>query len=129
MKPWQVTATTTSLVLGVVGVGLAITNPGPTIYQDYATEQLLIYLQENLCTSLPAQLQQFSEQCRTHGSTLINTARPQLRSLLEQNTKRENYLFFSIYRTHFSLPPAVPAYEFETLGIFNQFYIYQAQQQ
>ncbi|MGB0561075.1 MAG: DUF4359 domain-containing protein [Spirulinaceae cyanobacterium] len=129
MKPWQITATTTTLVLGVVGVGLAVTNPGPMSYQDYATEQLLVYLQENICTSLPSQLQQFSEQCRTQGSTLINTARPQLESILEQNTRRENYLFFSIYRTRFSLPPVVPAYEFETLGIFNQFYIYQAQQQ
>lgn len=129
MKPWQATTATVSVALGIVGIGLAVTNPNPRGYQDYATDRLTVYLKENLCSGLPSQLQQFSELCRTQGATLLDTARPQLQSILEQNTKRENYLFFSIYRTRFSLPPIVPAYEFETLAIFNQFYIYQAQKQ
>lgn len=128
MKPWQVTAGTTGLVAGIVGMGLAITNPGPQNYEDYAAEQLTTYLRGNICTDLPEQLQQFSEQCQFLGGTLLDTAQPQLRGVIAQNTKRENYLVFSIYRTRLSLATLVPTYEFETLGVFNQFYIYKAEQ-
>lgn len=125
MKLWQTAVTSAGIIIGVLGAGLAMTNPGRGAYENYAVEQLTLYLNENLCQELPEQLRQFSQQCQSLGDTLLETARPQLRQLLDSNTDRENYLLFSIYRTELALPPMVAGYEFETLGILNQFYIYR----
>ena len=125
MKLWQTTVSIAGGAIALLGTGLAMTNPGPAAYEDFAVHQLTRYLQNNICQELPPQLRQFSEQCRSLGSTLLDTARPQLQNLIAQNTRRENYLLFSIYRTGFSSPPLPRGYEFETLGVFGQFYIYQ----
>ncbi|MDB9495880.1 DUF4359 domain-containing protein [Spirulina major CS-329] len=125
MKLWQATVTSAGIMIGVLGAGLTMTNPGRSAYEDYAVEQLTLYLNDNLCQDLPEQLRQFSQQCQSLGDTLLDTARPQLQQLLNSNTDRENYLLFSIYRTELALPPMVTGYQFETLGILNQFYIYR----
>lgn len=128
MKTWQVTAGVAGVTTGIVGLGLALTNPGPELYNEYAVEELITYVRENVCQDLPAQLRQFSEQCRSLSGTFLDTARPQLQSILEANTQRENYLLFSIYRTRLGFPPVVPNYEFETVGILNQFFVYQMEE-
>ena len=48
---------------------------------------------------------------------MIDTGRGQVPRLIQETTQRRNYLFFSIYETDLFL------YQFETIGIFNDFYI------
>ncbi len=129
MKLWQTTVSILGGAIALIGTGLAVTNPGPTAYEDFAVQELSRYLQANICQELPPELRQFSEQCRSLGATLLDTARPQLQNLIAQSTRRENYLLFSIYRTDFSAPPLPRGYEFETVGVFGQFYIYQMVEQ
>ncbi|TVQ55452.1 MAG: DUF4359 domain-containing protein [Spirulina sp. DLM2.Bin59] len=129
MKLWQTTVSIMGGAIALLGAGLAMTNPGPLAYEDFAIQELSGYLQSNICRELPPELRQFSEQCRSLGATLLDTARPQLQNLIAQNTHRENYLLFSIYRTNFSSPPFPRGYEFETVGVFGQFYIYQMVEQ
>lgn len=125
MKPWK-------LITGVGGVGLlgfsgfmALTNPGQRDYEAYATEQLTSYLKENVCTQVSQELQGLLE---SYCKSLVDTGQPQLRQLIAEQTTRHNFLLFSIYQTQLSLPSPIPGYEFQTLGMFQQFYTYEAEQ-
>jgi hypothetical protein len=125
MKPWK-------LITGVGGIGLlgfsglmALTNPAQRDYEAYATEELTSYLKENVCTQVAQELQGLLE---SYCKSLIDTGQPHLHQLIVQQTTRRNFLLFSIYQTQLSLPSPIPGYEFQTLGIFQQFYTYDAEQ-
>jgi hypothetical protein len=101
---------------GLVGV-LLVTNPSQEEYEEYGAEQITTYLRENVCNQLPGGLEGLlqNQGCKT----LVDIGSPQLPRIIEQNTKRYNYLLFSIYKTDLYL------YKFETVGIVQNFYTYQ----
>jgi hypothetical protein len=101
---------------GLVGV-LLVTNPSQEEYEEYGAEQIITYLRENVCNQLPSGLEGLlqNQACKT----LVDIGSPQLPRIIEQNTKRYNYLLFSIYKTDLYL------YKFETVGIVQNFYTYQ----
>lgn len=120
------------LIIGVGGIGvlgfsviMVLTNPKPRDYEDYATEELTSYLKENVCTQVSRPLQGLLEN---YCKSLVDTGKPHIHQLISQQTTRHNFLLFSIYQTQLSLPFPIPGYEFQTLGIFQQFYTYQAEQ-
>jgi len=70
---------------------------------------------------------------------LVDSSRPLLRTVVAENTQRQNYLFLSIYRTELSVDEVIPVsgaipglqnyqLEAETLGIFRQLITFKAKQ-
>jgi len=99
----------------VVGGILMFTNPNSIKYEKFATEELVKYAKENICPAKSANLEEAikSQVC----NVLIDTGKNKIPKLIASNTLRGNYLLFSIYRTNLYL------YQFETIGIFNNFYV------
>ncbi|NEN96533.1 MAG: DUF4359 domain-containing protein [Moorea sp. SIO1F2] len=123
MKISQVVTAFGTIVLAVVGGSMVVTNPGQATYEDYAVEQLSKYLKEEVCPQAPETLGSFlRRQC----TILVDTGRPQIKQVVAQTTKRENFLLFSIYRTDLDVSTLIPSYSFETVGICQQFYLYKA---
>jgi hypothetical protein len=114
--------------VALVGLGLvmALTNPGKDEYEQYAVEQLTTYLKDEACMEAPSVFGNFLQrQCKS----LVDTGRPQIEQIIAEKTQRQNLILFSIYRTNLEVGPFLPAYHFESLGVFQKFYIYQAEQQ
>ena len=113
-------------VLTALGVTMALTNPSPDIYEEYAVEQLSTYLKNEGCTQVPVIWgNSLKRQCKT----LVDKNRPQIEQLVSQTTQRQNFIVFSIYRTNLEVGSFLPVYRFETLGVFQKFYIYKAGRQ
>ena len=76
-----------------------------------------------VCTQAAEDLGSWLEgQCHI----LITTASPYLTEVISQQTKRQNFLLFSIYQADLSLPSPLAEYHLSTMGILGNFYIYQA---
>lgn len=129
---------TTALLTGFtallgLGIASAVTNPKETAYNQYAAAQLGTYLKDNICSQAPTA---FGLQKRC--LSLSENNQGEMVQLVAENTQREDYIFFSTYKTDLTvnslLPPylsiggsLIPAYHFETIGAFNTFYTYKAQ--
>jgi len=128
MKGLQVLAVLGGLALVGLGAGMAVTNPRQDAYDEYAVEQLSAYLKEEACSQVP-KLPQVEEFLQRQCKSLIDTARPQIKQIISEKTERQNLVLFSIYRTDLNIGPSLPAYHFETVGVFQKFYIYQVEEQ
>jgi hypothetical protein len=110
-----------------IGVATVVTNPHQARYETYATQQLSTYLQQEVCPNTVI----IDSLCRS----AVRDNQAQIRRFIATNTERENYIFWSIYKTDLApgelLPPAIggslPAYHFETIGIFSSFHTYKAE--
>ena len=119
--------------IGLIGLGalMALTNPSRDAYEQYAVERLATYLKEDVCTKAPDNLGilgQNPEFLQRQCKFLVDTGKPQIRQIIAKNTERQNLVLFSVYRTDLNISPLLPAYHFETVGVLQQFYIYQAQE-
>ena len=113
-----------AVLVGLSGA-LVITNPDNEAYEEYATERIVLYLKEDGCREISQEAGAIVESlCKT----AVDTIRPQIPQLISQQTKRQNYLLFSIYQTELSPPSPAPSYHFETVGILQTFYTYQAEE-
>jgi len=124
MKPPNIITYTGTVGLAVLGILMAITNPSQPKYEQYAALKLTEYLKENVCVKTPSILENL---VNLNCNKLVDNANPQIKELIAATTKRHNYIIFSVYRTDLELNPWVPGYTFETMGAFNNFYIYKAQ--
>ena len=127
MKALQIVATIGGTALVGLGVSMALTNPSQDTYEAYAVEQLTTYLKDQGCKQAPKAFggDFLQRQCKS----LVDTGRPQIEKIISQTTQRQNFVLFSIYRTNLEIGPFLPVYHFETLGVFQKFYIYQADKQ
>ena len=107
-----------------LGVAMAISNPSQSDYEDYALAQLTDYLKNNVCPEAP---KAFGRSLQRQCTILVDTGRPRLKNMINENTYQQNMIFFSIYRTDLAISPLLPSYHFETIGVFQKFYIYQAE--
>jgi hypothetical protein len=121
-------------LLGAVGAGigiaLALTNPGSSAYNEYATQRLSEYLQADLCPQAGSFLK---GSCQS----LIQDNQKAIGSIVAKNTRREDYLLWSVYKTDLAidsmlpsllkdvLQESLPAYHAETIGVFNTLHTYQ----
>ena len=112
------------IALGTLGGLMVVTNPGPSAYENYATQELNSYLKEQVCSEMPEKLQKLL-QTRCHD--LVDMTNPQMLEMINQTTQRHNFLFFSIYETNLEFGSPLPQYSFQTLGIFSKFYTYEAE--
>ena len=120
-----------SLLFGLVLAGgvaaLAITNPTLEEYGTYAGEQLAAYATQEYCAQIPTFLPTLIEECRA----LVEEQQPEVADLFLRQTRRQNFILFSLYTTDLSLlnfSPlgiSLPTYHFETLAVAGQFYTYE----
>lgn len=124
MKTLRIGAYLIGAVLAGAGAAMAISNPAQPAYDDYATQKLTAYLQENACTQVPSVLGNvLKAQC----AELLASNQGEVKRLITNSTDRQNYLFLSVYKTDLSLNSLLPSYHFETVGVFQQFYTIKAE--
>ncbi|ERN40246.1 hypothetical protein KR51_00031880 [Rubidibacter lacunae KORDI 51-2] len=129
MKLLNLAAAAGGVVVAGIGLAFAIANPGRDAYETYAVERLSAYLKDEVCQQVP---QVGRGLCRT----AVDSSQPLLRELVAEGTERQNFLFFSIYRTDLQLDALLPdrfdlpgGYRAETVGAFQNFYIYDVGEQ
>ncbi len=113
------------LLLGITGITMLFTNPNQKEYESYATEMLSDYLKQEVCTQIA---QELGGILTSYCKTIVDTGRPQIQQIIGQKTVRANYLLFSIYDTKLFMPSPVPSYQFSTIGVLHNFYIYRAEE-
>lgn len=126
MKVLQVIAAIGGVALVGLGSVMALTNPGRDDYEEFAVEKLTTYLKDDACPQAPT-VPGIGDLLQRQCKTLVDTGRPQIQQIISQTTQTQNFLFFTIYRTDLKITPILPVYHFETVGVFQKFYIYQAQ--
>ncbi len=122
------------MAIAGVGVASASTNPDEAAYHNYATTRLTSHLKTNVCPQAP---NLFGNDLEEECMEFLNNNQSQLKQLIASETTRENYLFLSIYSTRLSaegLLPApisqlLPSYQFQTVGVFQQFFTIKAERQ
>lgn len=121
-----------SAALVAVCGALAITNPEQEDYEDYAVVELTNYLRtegDDLCGQIPDFLQELvGNGCSALVGNILDNNQNQIRRLITDQTERENYYIFSIYTTNLEIHESLPTYHIETVGIFQQFYTYRAEE-
>ncbi len=111
------------IIIGISAIAF-LTNPGEKRYQKYANSTLKNQLNDQVCTQVGEDLGVWLEgQCHI----LVNSASPYLAQIVQQQTKRQNFLLFSIYQADLPLPPPLPNYHLGTIGVLGNFYTYQAE--
>ncbi|MBF2001955.1 MAG: DUF4359 domain-containing protein [Synechococcales cyanobacterium C42_A2020_086] len=135
MKSVKVGAFLTAMAVVGLGGAMAATNPDPAAYNAFAAQRLAQYLQDEECVKLDANIRGVCDVLdQPQGQDLI-------KRLVDTNTQRQNYGVLSIYKTNLSTASLLPdflsgllsvpsvSYQVETVGVFNQFYIYRAERQ
>ena len=114
-----------------LGVAMTTTNPSQSAYEEYAVQHLAAYLKHDACPRVPKFVERLLKHtCREE----VDINRPQLQQLVSESTERQNFIFFSIYRTDLSfrrispLLTFLPSYHAETVGAFQKFYVYSSEE-
>ena len=107
---------------------LIFSNPTISEYEDFAIDELTIYLKKEGCKNLSSDLLSLKNPCESFLKLLIDTSKIELQKLIYQQTKSQNFVFFTIYSTTLELPAPLPSYEVQTVGILKNFYIYDSQE-
>lgn len=113
-------------IAALTGLGslMAVTNPGQTTYETFATQRLVTFLHDNVCSEAPEVF-----NLRRDCLDMVKNNRSQLRDFVAKSTYRRNFVFFSIYTTELTVAAFAPSYRVQTVGIFNRFYVYEALQE
>jgi hypothetical protein len=125
MKSSKVIGYIGAVTLGGLGVATAVTNPSPPNYEAYAVQRLTEYIKSEVCTKAP---KAFGDFLRSNCTSLVDSTQPGIGRIITANTRRQNYIFFSIYTTDLSVSSMIPSYHFETVGALQNFYTYKAQE-
>lgn len=125
------------MIGGVVFLGLggalAMTNPDQEAYEQFATNQLMRYAKDELCNNNEGIGSFLAGSCES----LIELGRSPARQIIAQQTEQQNFIFFSRYVSDLSVNEFVPAelldqplpeYHVESIGIFQNFIIYEIQE-
>ncbi|OUL26662.1 hypothetical protein BV372_26410 [Nostoc sp. T09] len=112
--------------LVVLGIIMTKSNPTEVEYQDYAVQRLTQYLKTDVCQKTQGIIENL---IHFNCEKAVDSVNPQMRGIIAGTTKRQDYMIFSIYSTDLKLNSFIPSYKFETVGAFNNFYTYSAEQQ
>jgi hypothetical protein len=99
---------------------MVVTNPGQVAYETYATRKLVDYLDQNVCSEAPVAFG-LRQEC----ASILKNNRSQIRKFIAENTHQQNFILFSLYTTDLSVGSFLPSYRVESVGAFDQFYIYE----
>jgi hypothetical protein len=115
-----------------LGVGLACTNPDAAAFEQFAGEELVRRLGEELCgeDQLPLLLRMMVRDC----PQLIRSQRLTLARLVGAHTRRRNLVLLSLYRTDIGGQPllpgwSLPRYRATTLAAAGRFLVLEAREQ
>ncbi len=119
-------------IVGVVGLVMAATNPAQPDYETFAAQRLGQYLKENECPKvktpdIPLLGNSLKDQC----IAVVDANQATFKQLIMNNTQRQNFIIFSLYKTDLSLKtvvPFLPSYHVETLAAFQSFQILKTEQ-
>ena len=103
---------------GIVAI-MALTNPGQTAYESYATQKVIGLLDQNVCAEAPK-----SFNLRRDCQDLLKNHRAQIKEFIAKNTERQDFVLFSVYTTDVAIASFLPKYRVETVGAFRNFHIY-----
>lgn len=109
-----------------LGVAMATTNPSQSNYEVFAMQQITAYLKKDVCIKAPNVFENF---LRRNCGVVVDSSRPQIQQIIAKTTQRQNFIFFSIYRTDLFVNSFIPYYKFETIAAFQNFYVYAAERQ
>jgi len=126
MKLLTIMAFAIAAGLAVFGVAMSKTNPTQDEYEEYAVNRLSQYIKTDVCKKTSKLIENL---LNTSCDKMVDSANPQMRELLSKTTDRQDFMLFSVYRTDLTLGSWLPGYKFETVGAFNNFYTYRAEQQ
>lgn len=112
--------------LAVCGVAMAKTNPSQTEYEEYALQRLTQYLKQDVCKKTSKLIENL---LKSKCDKLVDSANPQIKEILAATTQKQDFIVFSVYRTDLKVSSWLPSYRFETVGAFNNFYTYTAEEQ
>jgi hypothetical protein len=120
MKGWQIG------LLGIfagfsIGGLMALTNPNRAAYEDYAVDRVSS-LARDQCDRAPAG---FGVMLQGPCRAAVEAFKPQIRPLLAATTSRQNWIFFSVYKSDISIPAIDFKARVESIGIFNNFFTYK----
>ncbi|MEM7553982.1 MAG: DUF4359 domain-containing protein [Cyanobacteria bacterium P01_A01_bin.84] len=124
MKPLTVITIATAAGITALGLFMAKTKPSQAEYEKYATQRLSEYLKDNVCVKTPSLL---GSLIKFDCNKLVDSANPQIKGLIAETTETHDFLFFRVYHTDLKLNSFLPAYKFESVGAFDNFYTYKAQ--
>jgi hypothetical protein len=127
MKTLKIAAGLGVAGLAVLGVVMARSNPEQAKYEEYAVQRLTDYLKTDFCKKTPG-FGLLGKLGTFNCDRFVDSANPQIRELIASTTERQNYLIFSVYRTEIKLDSLIPGYKFETVGAFDNFYTYTAEE-
>jgi hypothetical protein len=97
----------------VVVVVMAVSNPNKERYIEYATEQFSETGKTSICTGdLPIAAQQSCKFLISQGKGVIKT-------LVENSTKQQNFVVFSLYATE------MPNRKITTIAAFGNFFMFK----
>ncbi|MCT7948855.1 DUF4359 domain-containing protein [Ancylothrix sp. C2] len=130
MKALKMAAGVAGVVFLGLGVLMAATNPSASAYEEYGTEKLTAYVKDNVCQKTVI----LQDQC----ASLVDSQQSEIQQVLAASTSRQDFIFFSIYKTDISVNaivpervksflPATPSYQFETFAVLQSFYTYKYQ--
>lgn len=111
--------------LGGLGVVMGFTNPSRSAYEEYAAKRLSEYVKNEVCDQAP---KVFGDFLQRNCNSLVDSSHSGVQRVIATNTQRQNFIFFSIYRTDFSVSPVIPSYHFETVGALQNFYTYTVEE-
>ncbi|MCP9833786.1 MULTISPECIES: DUF4359 domain-containing protein [unclassified Cyanobium] len=134
MPPPTTASRTVSRLLGLTAVsagliGLAITNPGPAAFEEFAAEKLTEMASKELCQNegLPLLARLLIQNC----PELVRSQRKVLGRLARDNSRRYNFGLLSLYGTRLGgekvLPNwSIPRYDAVTLAVAGHFVLLTA---
>lgn len=126
MRALTIIAYVAAAGLAALGVTMAKTNPGQTEYENYAVQRLTEYLKNDVCKKTQSIIETL---IHLNCEKTVDATAPQMRQIISGTTQQQNFLIFTIYRTDLKINSFIPSYKFETVGAFNNFYTYSAEQQ
>jgi Domain of unknown function (DUF4359) len=100
-----------------VGLILSLTNPSQDSYTVFASHTVSKFLVRDLCKANAQAPSGLDALIKDGCQALMHQGSSEIRSFIEHNTERQNFLLFSLYTTDFPIRPL------RVLGIFNSFFL------
>lgn len=122
MKTLKLVAIAGGCVLVAIGGLLAATNPGPTAYNEFATQAAIAYLKGEVCAKAPSVFG-LQKLCQSE----LESNQAKIKKIISDGTQRQNFVVFSLYMTDLSISPDLPSYHVESVGVCGQFILYKTQ--
>ncbi|MGB7440130.1 MAG: DUF4359 domain-containing protein [Coleofasciculaceae cyanobacterium] len=127
MKPLKIATLIGTVALGGIAVFMTLTNPRQDSYQDFAVSELSKYLKEEVCPQT-VKIEELRDLIQDQCPKIVDQGRPLIQEIIAHQTRRDNFILFSIYRTNLDIGLGLPAYRFVSVGVLRKFYIYQAEE-